>query len=160
MTDTTSARHATSVPTTTETATTPVSADMSDLATESTGWTGWVIFAAVMMLLVGTMQVIEALTALFRHSYYAVNNNDLLLRWNYTAWGWVHLIIGGLLICAGFALFSGRMWARVLGVTMAGLSALANLVFIAAYPWWSVTVIAIDVLVIYAITAHGRELRA
>jgi hypothetical protein len=122
-------------------------------------WTGWVIFAAIMMIVVGAFEIIEALTALFRRSYYLVSNDDLLVRVNYTGWGWVHLAIGVLLVCAGLGLFTGRMWARVLGVTLASLSALVNLAFIAAYPWWALTVILIDILVIYAISVHGRELR-
>lgn len=126
---------------------------------ERSGWTGWVIFAAVMMLIVGTFQIIEALTALFRDTYYVVGHNGLLLRVDYTQWGWIHLIIGALLLIAGMSLFSGSTWARVLAVALAGLSALANLVFIAAYPFWSMTVIALDVFVIYAITVHGDEMR-
>jgi hypothetical protein len=118
-----------------------------------------VTFAAVMMLMVGTFQVIEALTALFRDTYYVVGHNGLLLRVDYTQWGWIHLIIGALLAIAGTGLFSGRVWARVLAVALAGLSALANLVFIAAYPFWSMTVIALDVFIIYAITVHGDEMR-
>ncbi len=131
-----------------------------DAPAERTGWTGWVIFAAVMMLVIGSFQIIEALTALFRDTYYVVGHNDLLVRVDYTQWGWIHLILGGLLAFAGLSLFSGAVWARVVGVILAGLSALANLVFIAAYPFWSMTVIALDVFVIYALTVHGREMRA
>jgi hypothetical protein len=108
---------------------------------------------------VGAFQIIEALTALFRDTYYIVSHNDLILRVDYTGWGWIHLIIGALLVVTGFALLSGKMWARVAGVVLASLSLLANLTFIAAYPWWSVIVIALDVFVIYAITVHGGELR-
>ncbi len=123
-------------------------------------WAGWIIFAGVMLMVVGTFQVIEALTALFRHTYYAVNNDHLLVRVNYTGWGWIHLVLGVLLVCAGLGLFAGQMWARVVGILLAGLSAVANLVFIAAYPFWSITVIALDILVIYAIAVHGREMRS
>jgi hypothetical protein len=124
-----------------------------------TGWTGWVVFAAVMMIVIGAFQVIEGLTALFRDTYYVVGHDDLLLRVDYTGWGWIHLGIGAVLVISGLGLFSGAMWARVVGVTVAALSALANLVFIAAYPVWAITVIALDVFVIYAITVHGREMR-
>ncbi|HTZ45007.1 MAG TPA: hypothetical protein VMB79_14185 [Jatrophihabitans sp.] len=126
---------------------------------EPSGWTGWVIFAAVMMAIVGCFQIIEGLTALFRHSYYVVGHNDLLVRVNYTGWGWVHMALGVLLLAAGLSLLSGRMWARIVGVTVAGISAVVNLAFIAAYPVWSILVIAVDVIVIYAISVHGRELR-
>lgn len=126
---------------------------------EVTAWRGWVVFAAVMMIIIGSFQIIEALTALFRNSYYVVGHNDLLVRVNYTGWGWVHLILGALLVITGLGLFSGSMWARVIGVILAGLSAIANLAFIAAYPFWSMTVIALDVIVIWALTAHGGEMR-
>jgi hypothetical protein len=128
-------------------------------APQRTGWSGWVVFAAIMCIIIGAFQIIEALTALFRDTYYIVNHNDLILRVDYTAWGWIHLIIGALLVITGFALLSGKMWARVVGVVLASLSLLANLTFIAAYPWWSVIVIALDVFVIYAITVHGGELK-
>jgi hypothetical protein len=112
-----------------------------------------------MLIMVGAFQIIEALTALFRRTYYTVNNDHLLVRVNYTGWGWIHLVLGVLLVCAGLGLFTGQMWARVVGVVLAGLSAVANLVFIAAYPFWSLTVIFLDILVIYAISVHGREMR-
>jgi hypothetical protein len=126
---------------------------------QRTGWSGWVVFAAVMTIIVGAFQIIEALTALFRDTYYLVGHNGLLLRVDYTGWGWIHLIIGALLVFTGFALLSGKMWARVAGVALASLSLLANLAFIAAYPWWTVTVIALDVFIIFAITVHGGELQ-
>jgi len=122
-------------------------------------WSGWVTFAGIMLIMVGAFQIIEALTALFRRTYYTVNNDHLLVRVNYTGWGWIHLVLGVLLVCAGLGLFTGQMWARVVGVVLAGLSAVANLVFIAAYPFWSLTVIFLDILVIYAIAVHGREMR-
>lgn len=138
---------------------TPVDVDTGKV-TQRTGWTGWVTFAAVMMVVVGAFQFIEGLTALLRDTYYVVGHNGLLLRVDYTGWGWFHLILGGLLALAGVSLFSGKMWARVIGVAFAGLSAVANLAFLAAYPIWSFIVIALDVFVIYAITVHGREMRA
>lgn len=158
MTDTTSRRFV--APPATPTPTPPPAlAPTYEAPATRTGWAGWVIFAAVMMTVVGAFQFIEGLTALFRRSYYLVVNDDLLVRLNYTGWGWIHMIIGGLLVIAGLGLFTGRMWARVIAVTLAGLSALVNLAFIPAYPWWAITVIALDVFVIYAICVHGRELR-
>lgn len=137
---------------------TPVDVDTGKLDTR-TGWTGWVTFAGVMMIVIGSFQVVEGLTALLRDTYYFVGHNGLLLRVDYTGWGWFHLILGGLLILGGFGLFSGAMWARVLGVALTFLSALANLAFISAYPLWAILVIALDVFVIYAITVHGGEMR-
>jgi hypothetical protein len=78
---------------------------------------------------------------------------------NYNTWGWTHLIIGAIAVLAGLGLLAGNLAARVVGVVIALLSALVNLAFISAYPVWSTIVIALDVIVIYAIIVHGRELK-
>jgi hypothetical protein len=125
---------------------------------QTTGWVGWIIFAAVMMMMIGGLHVIEGLVAIFKDTYYLVADSGLVVSVDYTAWGWVHLILGIVVAGAGFALLSGRMWARVIAVTVAAVSLIANFVFIASYPVWSTTIIAFDVLVIYALTVHGREM--
>ena len=100
---------------------------------------------------------IAGLTALFNDEYFIVGKQGLVVEVDYTAWGWVHLGLGALLIAAGASLFSGRMFGRILGVIVATLSAIVNIAFLAANPVWSVTMIAIDIIVIYAIVVHGRE---
>ena len=110
------------------------------------------------MLIAGTFQVLAGLTALFNDDYFLVTSNNLILEVNYTAWGWVHLALGTLLLIGGASLLTGGMTGRIIGVIAATLSAISNLVFIAAYPVWSVIMIALDVIVIYAIVVHGREL--
>jgi hypothetical protein len=77
---------------------------------------------------------------------------------DYTAWGWVHLLVGVLLMVSAAGVLSGNIAARAVGVVLAGLSAVLNLLFIAAYPLWSTIIITVDVLVIYALTVHGGEL--
>jgi len=126
---------------------------------EPTGWAGWVIFGAMMMIMLGAFQAIAGLVALFDDGYYLVGQNGLVVNVDYTAWGWAHLIIGVVALAAGFGLFTGAMWARVLGITVAVVSAIVNFAFIPAYPFWSLTMITLDVLIIYAIAAHGRELQ-
>ena len=126
----------------------------------ASGWTGWVVFAGVMLALLGVFQAIEGLVALFDHGYYLVGANGLAVHVNYTTWGWVHLILGVIAILAGVGLLAGNMAARVVGVGLAVLSAIVNLAFVAAYPVWSVIVIALDVIIIYAIVVHGRELKS
>jgi hypothetical protein len=123
------------------------------------GWAGWVVFAGIMMIMLGAFQVIEGLVALFDQGYYLVAPSGLVLSVDYNTWGWAHLIIGVLAVATGIGLIAGNMLARVVGVILAVLSAILNLVFIAAYPVWSTIVIAIDVIVIYAIVVHGRELK-
>lgn len=129
-------------------------------AAEPTGWVGWIVFAATLMVLAGTFHAIAGLVALFRDDYYLVNKNGLVLHVDYTAWGWTYLIGGILVAAAGVALFAGQMWARVIGVALALLSAVLNMAFFSAYPWWSAIMITLDVLVIWALTVHGSEMKA
>ncbi|MGN6780336.1 MAG: DUF7144 family membrane protein [Marmoricola sp.] len=123
------------------------------------GWTSWVEFAGLMLILVGAFHVVQGLVALFRDEVFVVTQSRLVLNLDYTGWGWIHLVMGVILVLAGVGLFSGRMIARIVGVAVAFLSALVNIAFLPAYPIWSVMMITIDVLVIWAITVHGGELR-
>ena len=127
---------------------------------EQTGWVGWIMFASVMMVLVGTFQAIAGLVALFNDEYYVVTRNDLVVSVDYTTWGWVHLLLGIVVAAAGLGLAVGQTWARVVGIIVALLSAIVNLTFLAASPVWCTIMITIDVLVIWALTVHGGETRA
>ena len=123
-----------------------------------TGWVGWVYFAAFMVLLAGIFQLISGFAALLNPDYFKVVNGALLV-FDLTTWGWIHLLLGIALLCVGTALFSGKTWARVIAVILAMLNLLAQFAFLSEYPIWSVVIIAVDVLVIYALTVHGREVR-
>src|SRR5579871_146664 len=101
-------------------------------APRRTGWTGWVIFAGVMMIMLGIFQIVEGLTALFRHTYYVVPSSNLLVHVSYTSWGWTQLGIGAVAVLTGLGLMAGLMWARILGVVLALASATVNLAFVAA----------------------------
>ncbi len=127
--------------------------------TEMSGWVGWIGFAGFMMALLGTFHVIQGLVALFQDDYFLVGQSQLVVSVDYTAWGWVHIIGGVIVVAAGVGLFSGKMWARIVTVALALLSAVVNVVFLAAFPIWSVTMIAIAILVIWAVTVHGSELK-
>jgi hypothetical protein len=126
---------------------------------DPTGWTGWIVFASFMMILVGSLQAIQGLVALFDDGFYAVRESGLVVNVNYNVWGTVHLLLGVLLLLSGAGVLAGNLAARTVGVILAGLSALANMAFIGAYPVWSLLIITVDVLVIYALIVHGRELR-
>jgi len=126
---------------------------------DRTAWAGWVVFGAAMLLLMGSLHVIQGLVALFDEGFYAVGANGLVVQVNYNTWGWIHIVIGLVGLLVGVGLLAGNTAARVAGVAIAFLSALANMAFISAYPVWSVIVIALDVIVIYAIVVHGRELK-
>ncbi|MET0976199.1 MAG: hypothetical protein ABWX82_11070 [Leifsonia sp.] len=127
---------------------------------ETSGWVGWIGFAAVILVLNGIFSVIQGFVALIgSNTYYVVANGSLFL-FDITGWGWWNLIVGVVLVLAGVALFGGATWARIVAVIGAGLSAIGQLFLVPAQPWWSFIVIAIDILIIYAVTAHGRELRS
>jgi hypothetical protein len=115
-----------------------------------------VYFAGMMLVLLGSFNVIEGLVALFNDQYYVPTAEGLLV-FDLTGWGWVHLIIGVLAIVVGVGLYTGAVWARVGGVLLAGINAVAQLMFLSAYPVWAVIVIALDVLVIWALVVHGDE---
>ncbi len=126
---------------------------------EPTGWVGWIVFAATLAFVVGVFDIIQGLIALLHKSYYLVAANGLVVNVNYTAWGWVQIAVGAVLVGTAIGLFAGQTWARVTGIVIAVVSAIVNFGFIAAYPLWSISVIAIDVLVIYALSAHGAEMK-
>ena len=127
--------------------------------TEMTGWVGWIGFAGVMMVLLGSFHVIQGLVAIFNDEAFLVGQSGLTISLDYTAWGWAH-VIGGLIVgAAGIGVFTGKIWARAVGVLVAMVSALVNIAFLSAYPIWSAIMIAIDILVIWALTVHGGEVR-
>jgi hypothetical protein len=127
---------------------------------EPTGWVGWVYFAGFMLILTGTFQGIDGLVALFKDELYVTRPSGLVVNVDYTAWGWTHLIFGILLVLVGLAVLAGQTWARVIAIILAVLSAIVNFAFIQAYPVWSILIITLDVLVIYALAAHGGEARS
>lgn len=119
---------------------------------------GWVAFAATMTALLGAFQIVEGLTALFRSGTYLVGEDRLVVDVDYTAWGWVHIILGVIAVFAAVGLLSSQRWARYVGVAIAAASALTNLAFLAATPFLGVIVITLDVVVIYGIVVHGKAL--
>ena len=123
-------------------------------------WYGWVVFAATMMALLGVFHAVAGLVALFEEDYYLVTESGLVVDADFTAWGWTHLIIGSPRRArTAFFLFSrGHVGARRRRRWSPGLSAIVNLAFLSAYPLWGVIMITLDILVIYAVTAHGGDI--
>lgn len=119
------------------------------------GWAlGGVAFAGVLMIMSGAFQAIAGLVAIFDDEFYVIGRNytfDL----DVTGWGWVHLILGALLLLVGFSLLARRAWAGIVAVTIAVLSAVANFFFIPYYPFWAIVIIALDVWIIWALTRPG-----
>lgn len=132
---------------------------MSDITV--TKWVGWVWFAAIVMLIAGVFDALHGLAAIFAPgSAYFVQVEGGLLLFDVQGWGWWHLILGVALIVAAGALFRGATWARVVAVIIVGVSAISQLFLLPTQPWLSIIVLALDVLVIYAIIVHGREMAA
>jgi hypothetical protein len=123
----------------------------------SEGAVGLTVFAGTIMVLTGAFQAIQGLVALVNDSFYVVGQK-WVFQVDVTTWGWVHLLLGALLVVAGVFLFRGAVWARTIGVILAGVSALANFAWLPYYPIWAVLVIALDVFVIWALTVHGRDI--
>jgi hypothetical protein len=126
---------------------------------ESSRWVGMVIFAGVMLLTMGALQAMEGLVAIFQDDYYMVTRGGMIIELDYTTWGWTHLVIGLIAVGAGIGVFMGQTWARVVGIVIAVISILINVAFLPAYPIWIMIVIALDVLAIYALAVHGREIQ-
>jgi hypothetical protein len=119
------------------------------------GWAmGGVTFAASMLGLIGIFQVIAGLAAIIDDDFFVVGRNysfDI----DTSAWGWIHLIIGVLMLGTCVGLIAGKLWAGVTAIFFALLSAVANFFFIPYYPFWSILVIALDVWVVWALTRPG-----
>ncbi len=132
---------------------------MADKRQEVTAWIGWGYFAACLLVIVGFFQMVMGLAALVNDEFYVALQGRLLLL-DFTTWGWVHLGLGLLILLAGMSLFAGSLWARVVAILLAGINLVAQFAFLDVYPVWSLVLMAIDVLVIYALTVHGAEMES
>jgi len=119
----------------------------------------WIGFAAVMLILIGTLHVFEGIAALLNGTYFHARGSDLLVHMDLTAWGWVHIGVGILLLITAVGVFGGWVWARALATVVALISAVLNLTFLAAQPVWSATMIVLCIVVVLALTVHGGEIR-
>ena len=119
------------------------------------GWAvGGITFAVVMMLMIGVFQIIAGLVAIIDDDFYVVTQN-YTFDIDTSAWGWIHLLIGILLLLAGYGLYTGATWGAAVAIVMAVLAAVENFFFIPYYPFWSILVIALCVWVIWALTRPG-----
>ena len=137
-------------------AATPLDADGSTTAPPNTTAVGLTVFAGVMMIMLGVFQAIQGVVALFNDTFYVVGQ-EWTFKFDITAWAWIHLIMGVVVVVAGVFVFRGAVWARAVGIAVAAVSALLNFVWLPYYPIWGVLIIAFDMFVIWAVTAHGRD---
>jgi hypothetical protein len=126
--------------------------------TERTGWTGWITFAGVMLIIGGSLGLIFGLIAAVNDNWVVFTNRGQVSL-DLSTWGWVHIIVGAIVVLAGFGVFTGNILARIVGVAVAVVSLIANFLWLPVYPVWAIIIITIDVLVIWALTAHGGEMR-
>ncbi len=129
-----------------------------EYTTPARGLAGMVAFAGIMLALIGFFDILQGLTALFNDEYFAVRGGDLLV-FDFTAWGWITLIWGALLLAAGLGLLAGRGGARFFAIFVVFVNTIVQIAFLAAYPIWSTIIIALDVFVLYALTAKWDEVK-
>lgn len=125
---------------------------------QATGWIGWIAFAGIMMVILGGLQAVYGLVAVLNDEWVLWGNGNAVLV-DVTVWGWIHLVIGVVVVLAGLGVLIGNLLARTIGVLVAGVSLIASFLALPLYPVWSLVVIALDVLVIWALVAHGSEMK-
>ncbi|NUS41486.1 MAG: hypothetical protein HOP97_07660 [Terrabacter sp.] len=131
----------------------------ADEAPSSPLWTGMLGFASIMLLLLGGFHVLGGFIALLENRVYDVDASELLLFQSYRGWGIAHMAIGAFAFLTGVALFYRRPWSRPATIVIASISAVTNLMFLSAAPFWYGLLILLDVLVIYAVTVHFEDER-
>jgi hypothetical protein len=119
---------------------------------------GWLLFAGIMLMLVGVLNVIWGIAAIGNSSFF-INDSKYIIS-NLNAWGWITLILGVVQILAAFSIWAGNQFGRWVGIAVAGLSLIGALLSIPAYPFWSLAIFAVDILVIYGLAAYGGQHRA
>ncbi|MER5471836.1 hypothetical protein ABZX90_22990 [Streptomyces sp. NPDC002935] len=120
---------------------------------------GWTAFAAVMMIFGGAMAIFQGIAAIAKDDVFVTTSN-YVYSFNLTSWGWIHLTLGVLVVLAGIAVFRGMLWARIVGITLAGLAMVANFMWLPYSPVWSSVLIAISAFVIWALcVGPGRDAR-
>lgn len=131
---------------------------MSDPSRQPSVWAaGYASFAGVVLIMVGFFQAIAGLVAIVNDTFY-VATKDYVFKFDATAWGWIHLIVGIIVLLVGFGIFSGNVLARTVGVIAALVSGVAAFMWVPYYPFWAIVIIALDIAIIWALTAHGRDI--
>ena len=119
---------------------------------------GWVLFAGVMLLMVGTLNLIDGIAAVSDSKFFTANATFIISNLN--TLGWTLIVLGSLQFLTAFGIWAKTPGVRWIGVTLAGVNAIAQLVFIPAYPFWSLALFTLDILIIYGLIAHGSRARA
>jgi hypothetical protein len=115
---------------------------------------GGTVFAGMMLLIAGAMAVLEGIVGIANDVVYVVTRGDYTYAFDVTAWGWIHLVLGLIAIVVGYGVLGGAEWARYAGIMIAGLSMVANFMFLPYQPVWSVIMIALDVFIVWALASY------
>ena len=118
---------------------------------------GYAGFAGVVLVMIGFFQAVAGLIAILDDEFYVVGK-EYIFQFDLTTWGWVHLILGVIVLASGFGIFTGNVAARTVGVLVAALSGVAAFLWLPWYPVWAIIIIALDIAVIWALTMHGRDI--
>lgn len=118
---------------------------------------GWTWFAGFMMILIGCWHLIAGLSAVVDDEFFVATRN-YILKFDVSTWGWIHLVLGALVLLAGIGVFSGAVWARTVGVILAVISGVAAFGWIPWYPVWGILIAVTAVAVVWALTVHGRDI--
>jgi hypothetical protein len=125
---------------------------------QPSGWAiGWTAFAGITMIIAGIWWAISGLVALLNDEFFVVTQN-WIFEFDISTWGWIHLILGIVIAAAGFFLFQGAVWARVVGVIIAVVSSLVAFTWLPYYPVWAIILIVVSIAIIWALTVHGRDI--
>jgi hypothetical protein len=128
-------------------------------APPSVGVAAGTVLAGVLLMVGGLWGFLTGLAVVIKKGFFAPVNTVYAYHWTLTNWGWTHLALGAVVFAAGVCVLLGMVWARVVGVILATLSAIASFMFLPYYPFWSIILVAIDVWIIWALVAQGRRRR-
>jgi len=130
---------------------------VSDTSQASSGAMALTMLAGMLMTLLGGWWIITGFVAIVNDDFFVVTQ-EWIFEFSTTSWGWTHLILGIVILLAGFGLFTGAVWARTVGVILAGLSGLVAFAWLPYYPVWGILFVTMSVLTIWALTVHGRDI--
>ena len=142
-------------------ATTPASGERASSSRDSASYppegSGWVLFAGIMIMMVGVLNIIWGIAAIDKASFFVQDTKYIFS--DLQTWGWIMLVLGGLQLAAAFSIWAGGGYGRWFGIATATVNAIAALLSIPAYPFWALAIFAIDVLIIYGLAAYGGDRR-
>ena len=125
---------------------------------QPSGWAiGWTAFAGFMMVMLGIWWIVAGLVAVVNDDFFVVTQ-EWILKFSTTTWGWIHIVLGVVILLSGFGLFTANVWARTVGVLIGVVSALVAFAWLPYYPVWAILFIAVAVAIIWSLTAHGRDI--